>query len=322
MRSLSSGTLQGLWSAVPTPWTPAGRLDQDMLARNCHRLIEAGVDGIYTTDSDGEFYAIELAEFRTLARAFGKAMRDRGPRGPFDAAMGVTWCNTQGIIDRLKGACDAGIPNVHVAFPFFMPLAKDDVDRFFDDLATAVPQARWVHYAHPRCGPALTGRDYARLSARFPEQFIGTKVSPTDTTVLSEILLNAPNLAHFVVDPIMLTGMLLGAKGCYSYWVNTLPAWHRHYMDCCLSGKWDEARGYHLKLIRFELDHISKLRAAGYLHGIIGKARGALSRFLEDTGQTRPPYYLVPQQMLLDLRRGFEQFWKTELAREAMLHPR
>ena len=109
------------------------------------------MDGIYTTDSDGEFYAIELDVFKQLARAFGRAMEQaRADAAPVHAAMGVTWSSTRGIIDRAKAACDAGIPNLHVAFPFFMPLAKSDVDRFFENLAREVPQSRWIHYAHGR----------------------------------------------------------------------------------------------------------------------------------------------------------------------------
>ena len=128
MRALDTGTLKGLWSAVPTPWDERGNVDQGMLTRNCQRLAAARVDGIYTTDSDGEFYAIELDQFRQLARSFAAAMEGL----PVDVAMGVTWTHTQGIIDRIKVSCDVGIPNVHVAFPFFMPLAASDVDRFWE----------------------------------------------------------------------------------------------------------------------------------------------------------------------------------------------
>jgi dihydrodipicolinate synthase/N-acetylneuraminate lyase len=314
MRALSATTLRGLWAAVPTAWDAQNRLDAGVLERNCQRLAEARVDGIYTTDSDGEFYAIELDEFAELARAFGRAMESCR----VDAAMGVTWCNTRGAIDRIRAACDGGIPNVHVAFPFFVPLARSDVDRFFDDLATAVPQARWIHYAHPRCGPALTGSDYDRLQRRFPQQFIGTKLSPADGAALSETLMRSPQLSHFVVDTILLQGAMLGARGCYSYWVNTLPRWHRRYMDVCQSGEWDAARAAHVKLMQWELTHIAPLRQAGHLHAIIGRARAALSGFLEDSGGTRAPYYPIAPEMQEQLQRAFNDYWADELAAEAL----
>jgi len=312
VRALDRQTLKGLWSAVPTPWGEQGGIDGGGLSRNCEKLTGAGVDGIYTTDSDGEFYAIELDEFRQLANMFGKAIELTG----VDAAMGVTWSHTQGVIDRIKASCDAGIPNVHVAFPMFMPPAKPDVDRFWDDLARAVPEARWIHYAHPQCGPALTGVDYARLSARFPEQFVGTKLGMFDVMRLAEILIRSPELAHFVVDTTMAVGMMLGAKGCYSYWVNTLPGWHRTYMDACQQGDWSAAADYHKKLIEWELTHVRPLRDIGYLHGIIGKARGALTGFLEDNGRTRPPYYPIPPEKQKQFKVAFNVFWAEEIKAE------
>lgn len=312
VKALDRQTLSRLWSAVPTPWKQDGSIDEGILHRNCAKLKAAGVDGIYTTDSDGEFYAIELNEFRHLAGVFGKAMESAG----IDAAMGVTWSHTQGIVDRIKAACDAGIPNVHVAFPIFMPLAKGDVDRFWDDLATAVPQARWIHYAHPRCGPTLSGADYRRLALRHPDQFIGSKLGTTDLMQLSEILVGSPELAHFVVDPTMGVGMMLGARGCYSYWVNTLPGWHRRYMDSCVRQDWVTAATYHRKLIEWELKHVRPLRDLGHLHGIIGKARGALTGFLEDTGRTRPPYYPIAPELKQAFQSAFDTYWAEEIRHE------
>jgi dihydrodipicolinate synthase/N-acetylneuraminate lyase len=242
-------------------------------------------------------------------------MQSTGVAG-VDAAMGVTWCNTQGIIDRIRAALDAGIPNVHIGLPFFMPLAKPDVDRFFDDLAKAAPQARWIYYAHPSFMPILTGADYARLSQRFPEQFIGTKLAAASIIELTEILTRSPGLAHFVVDKTMAHGMLMGAKGCYSYWVNTMPRWHRAYMDACLARRWDDAIRYHLKLVGWEAQAFAKIAELRHRHAITGKARAALTGFLEDTGVTSPPYYPLAPELLLELQSSFNQFWSREIADE------
>src|SRR5437867_2554970 len=109
MAILDAKNLAGVWSAVPTPWTDRGTLDERILGRNCEKLASAGVAGIYTTDSDGEFYAIELPEFRRLARTFGRIMHSL--RVP--AQMGVTWSHTRGVIDRMRAACAADITAVH-----------------------------------------------------------------------------------------------------------------------------------------------------------------------------------------------------------------
>jgi len=301
--------LEGLWAAIPTPWDARGRLDERVLERNIERYLASGVDGIYTTDSDGEFYAIELAEFRQLVAVFSRKMRATR----LGAAVGVTWSHTQGIIDRLRVALEHGLPLVHVAFPYWMPPAPGDVDRFFADLATAVPEARWVHYNTSNASPLLTGRDYARLAAAFPDQLVGSKQGATDMMQLAEIIDESPHLAHFVVEYNLVPGFILGARGVYSYWVNTLPTWERRWVDACTGGDWETAWRMQRKLWKWECTHIAPLRQAGHRHAIVGKARAALSGFLEDSGWTRAPYYPVDAQLQAALKRAFDAFWADEI---------
>jgi hypothetical protein len=92
-------------------------------------------------------------------------------------------------------------------------------------------------------------------------------------------------------------------------------------MDACVAERWNEARGFHLKLIEWEITHTAPLRQAGYRHGILGKARAALTGFLEDSGITRPPYQAVSAKHQADYRRAFDEFWSAELAAEELLRP-
>ncbi len=313
MRTLNAQTLHGLWSAVPTPFKGGGEIDYATLRQNCTLLARAGVDGIYTTDSDGEFYAIELDEFRTLAANFGAIMSEL----KVDAQMGVTWINTRGVIDRMKASVDAGITTVHVAFPFFMPLTPSDVRRFFSDLATAVPAARWVYYAHPSCPPQLTGKELAELAREFPDQLIGTKIAAYGLAEMSDALLQAPMLAHFVGERNFLFASLLGAKGCYSYWVNIMPKWTRKYIDACRRQDYGLATAMYRRLCEFEARAMPDIIQRGYRYGIIGKARGPLRPdFLVDDGSTRAPYQPVPAPLVNELKARFDEFWPAELAEE------
>ncbi len=46
--------LGGVHAAVPSAWTEADDFDAETSAKNVRRLINAGVDGLYTTGTDGE----------------------------------------------------------------------------------------------------------------------------------------------------------------------------------------------------------------------------------------------------------------------------
>lgn len=309
MNPLNRNTLYGVWAPLPTPWTEKFHLSASILEENVRRYQERGINGIYMTDSDGEFYAIELDSFKELAAMFAKAMAQTS----MAAAMGVTWSHTEGIISRIRLALEFGIPNVHIAFPYWMPLAKPDLPRFFDDLAKAAPDARWIHYRTPRAHMLLSGIEYAHYQRRYPDQFIGTKLVTSDIAEISDIITHAPQLSHFVTDYCAVPAALAGARGVYSYWVNTLPDWTLRTWHLCEEGRWEEAMSRQSKLIRWETNFISRLRQLGHNHGIIGKARAALNGFLVDEGRTRPPYYSIEASVLEELKREFKTFWADEL---------
>lgn len=304
--------VKGLWAAIPMPWTAAGRLDEAIFARNVDRLAEARVDGIYTTDADGEFYSIELDEFRTIAASFAQAMQ----RVDCRAQVGVTWTNTQGIIDRMRICLDLGINTFHICYPYFMPLNAADVRRFWHDLAAAAPAARWIHYNTPRGHVRMLGAEYRSLAAEFPEQFIGTKLGTQNFLELSDIIAATPQLSHILTDFTVVPGMLLGGRGTYSFWVNSLPGWQRRLVDLCQRGEWDAAMAMQRKFNLWETSCVEPYVRRGYLHGIIGKARGAASGFLEDEGRTRAPYQPLPDGDADRLAADFRDWWAEELAAE------
>ena len=212
---------RGVWAALPTPFTASGALDTGALEENVRRAAAFGIPGVYTTDSDGEFYALELSEYRQLAQLFGRAVHAAG----IEAAMGITWSNTQGMIDRGRAALDHGIPLLHVGFPFWMPLAAPDIPHFFEDLARALPESRWIHYRTPRSHILPSGFDYAAWQSRYPENLVGTKLVSNDIAELTEILLHSPTLAHFAGDIACTAASLAGIRGIYSFWVDVLPEW-------------------------------------------------------------------------------------------------
>ena len=302
----------GLWAAIPMTWTSAGRLDAGKLKRNVERLANVPCDGIYSTDSDGEFYALEIEEFRQFIGVFSRCLEPT----QCGVQVGVTWTNTQGIIERIKVCLNHGISAVHICYPYWMPLNQSDVERFWETLANEVPEARWVHYNTPRGHFLMNGNRYRRLADQYPEQFIGTKLGTQNYLELSEIIGATPEIAHVVTDYVVAPGMMLGARGTYSFWVNTLPSWQRRFIDLCMAGQWTEATSMQAKFNRWEVQCIEPLVKQGYLHGIVGKARCATTGFLEDDGHTKAPYSPVQSNNIENLRNAFKEWWPDELAEE------
>ncbi len=82
--------LHGVYAAVPTAWDNQGRFDAATFRENLARLIDAGVHGVYTTGTDGEWYALEFDEFCRMVDAFAAEVVDRA----VGSQVGCTWINT------------------------------------------------------------------------------------------------------------------------------------------------------------------------------------------------------------------------------------
>lgn len=228
--------LQGVWVAMPTPWTPTGQVDGGAVVELLHRYTAAGLDGAYTTGTDGEMHVLDLPEFRVLVDAFAKGAEET--RLP--TQVGCTWHHTDGVIARARYAYAKGIDRVQIALPSWVPLSDDELLRFFAALQEALPDVVIIHYNIAKSGRFLTGRDYRRILDVAPN-LVGSKHTGGDVGSLIEIVQATPELAHFVVDSQIVPGALFGAKGFYSFVANLSPTFARNLWRCCQEGRWEEA---------------------------------------------------------------------------------
>jgi dihydrodipicolinate synthase/N-acetylneuraminate lyase len=299
---LTRENLHGVWAAIATPFDEHDRFDEGIFRENLRRLHAAGVHGIYTTDSDGEFYAIELEEFRRIVDVFA----DETQRLGVPTMVGVTWCNTQGMLDRLRYASDRGILGAHVGHPFFMPMTPESYRAFWDDVSRAVPaDFALIHYNTPRVHNYQHGPDYAALLRRVPN-LVGTKHVGSDVPEFLTLMASACELSHFTGEHAMTPFMLLGARGVYSWFVNFNARYMLDWYDAAVAGRWDEARHRQERLHAF-IQAADCLRGSGNLHGIMGKAVTAASSYLVPANRSRRPYLPVPDEVVRAFRRKVEE---------------
>ncbi len=299
---LTRENLHGVWAAIATPFDQDDRFDEGVFRENLRRLHAAGVHGIYTTDSDGEFYAIELDEFKRIVDAFA----DETQRLGIPAQVGVTWCNTQGMIDRLRYAASRGILGAHVGHPFFMPMTLESYRAFWRDMQGAVPD--WfalIHYNTPRVHNYQVGDDYAVLMREIPN-LVGTKHVGSDVGEFLTLMARAPQLSHFTGEHAMTPYMMFGARGIYSWFVNFNAPYVVAWYDDITHGRWEQARHRQERMHAFSLVK-EVLTDSGNLHGIVNKAMAAASPFLAPHTRTRRPYLPIPDEVVDRFRQRVEE---------------
>lgn len=117
----------GPWAGLPVSWTNDGRLDEATYRGDVARCCEAGMPGVYTGGTSGEFYAQEIDDFEVVARATVEECARRG----VPAMIGCTSLSTRGAIRRVKFAREIGAQAVQLALPFWMPVAEHEIVPFF-----------------------------------------------------------------------------------------------------------------------------------------------------------------------------------------------
>ena len=299
---LTRENLHGVWAAITTPFDARERFDEEIFRENVRRLHAAGVHGIYTTDSDGEFYAIELDEFRQIVDVFADETRRIGAA----AMVGVTWCNTQGIVDRLRHAVDRGILGAHVGHPFFMPSTPDSYRAFWQDVSAAVPdEFGLVHYNNPNCHNYQLGPHYKLLQRDVPK-LIGTKHVGVDFPEFMTLMDDAPEISHLVGEGVMMPYMLFGARGINSWFTGYNPRFILELYDNLVQGRWELARQQQERLHAF-IRAKDILREAGNRNGIVNKALADASSFLVSAPTTRRPYLPASREAVNQFQRIAEE---------------
>ena len=298
IEGLTRANLHGVWAAIATPFDEHDCFDEGTLRENMRRLHAAGVHGIYTTDSDGEFYAIELDEFRRIVDVFAAEAQRLGVA----TQVGVTWSNTRGIVDRLRYAAARGILGAHVGHPFFMPMTPESYRVFWEDVRRAVPE--WfalIHYNTPRVHNYQRGPDYAILQREIPN-LIGTKHVGADFPEFLTLVGDAPELSHFTGEHAFTPYAMFGARGIYSWFANFNARYMVDWYDDLRAGRWREAAHRQRRMHAF-MRASEILHEGGNLHGVLGKAITACSPFLVSNNRTRRPYLPVRDETVQRFRR-------------------
>jgi 4-hydroxy-tetrahydrodipicolinate synthase len=300
--SLTRANLHGVWAAIATPFDEQDQFDEDVLRENMRRLHAAGVHGIYTTDSDGEFYAIEFDEFQRIVDVFANEARRLG----IPTQVGVTWSHTRGIVDRLQHAAACGVLGAHVGHPYFMPMSAESYRGFWDDVRRAVPESfALIHYNTPRVHNYQRGPDYALLQREIPN-LIGTKHVGSDFPEFMTLLADAPELSHFTSEHAFTPYTMFGARGIYSWFANFNPRYMVEWYGEMQAGDWEAARHRQRRMHAF-MRASEVLHEGGNLHGILGKAITACSPFLVSNNRTRRPYLPVRDETLRRFRRIIDE---------------
>lgn len=128
-----SSHLSGILTALPTPFTPAGKIDVDALNSVVDRSIDGGVDGLVACGSTGEFAAMSEQERRLVVET---VVERAAGRVPVVAQTGAV--STAEAIRLSRHAQDSGASVVMLVTPYYEPLTAHETEHYLRTVASSV----------------------------------------------------------------------------------------------------------------------------------------------------------------------------------------
>jgi dihydrodipicolinate synthase/N-acetylneuraminate lyase len=295
VRALTAGTLTGTWATVLLPIGEDDRIDWERLSEQVHELVAAGVDGIYTNGSSGEFWAQSEEEFERLSTVVADACERAGV--PFQ--IGAAHPSPQMALRRLCRAKDLSPGAIQVILPDWFAPSDQEALAFLRRMADEAAPVPLVLYNPPHAKRVLTASDHVRVLDAVPE-IVGVKVADGDQAWYDAMAPVSGRVALFVPGHHLATGYGRGAAGAYSNVACLHPRaavrWWKQITTDQVAAEALEAR-----LRTFLGTEVLPLqRRYGYCNAALDKLLAAIGDWAAGGTRMRWPYQGVPDT---DVRR-------------------
>jgi 4-hydroxy-2-oxoglutarate aldolase len=281
----------GLFHPLITPFNDDGRLDEQGLASNAKRLLEAPLAGLVVLGSNGEQPQLDDEE---CERAIA-AVRAVVPRGrPLMAGVGRE--STRATIAAARQAAAAGADFVMARTPSFYKnmMTSDVFVRHFTAVADAAPVPVLLYNVTMYTSVTLQADAVATLSHH--PNIVGIKESGNDMQLLADYLAGAKDGFSVLCGSAtsLFTALSLGVHGAVLALAGLAPVRCARLIELVRSGRINEARALQRQLLPLA-------RAIGAQHGVPA-LKAALGMLGFAAGPPRPPLVPAPPAVVESLR--------------------
>jgi len=284
---LTREKMEGVYSLVPTPFTKTGSFDEQAFRENIRNLCKAGVGGIATTGTLGEFHTIRWKDHQKLIKALVEETNSK-----IHSIAGCSGVNTEEAIMKVKYAQDCGADAAMNVIPFYSRLTSAEVVKYFRDLAEACPNIGLVVYNNPGTTKVTITSDIYRELVKIPT-LCGSKETMRDFSELLWII-NLNKLSVMHIDRLFVPLMMFGGKGTFSEVVNLKPKLITETYKACKDKNWEKAMKLHFELNEFFT--YCRQQYAGYTWFCGYKAMCDAFNFVKG-GFPRRPFIPVPDDI-------------------------
>jgi 4-hydroxy-tetrahydrodipicolinate synthase len=238
----------GVGTALVTPFTKGGALDEAGVKRLARRQIDAGVHFLVPCGTTGETPTLSEDERRRVVELVVEEANGRVP-----VMAGAGGYDTREVVHAAEQMRKAGATGLLSVTPYYNKPTPEGLYQHFSAIAEATELPILLYNVPGRTGLNMEAATVARL-ATIP-RIIGVKEASGNIQQMAEILRAVP--AEFQVlsgdDAITLPLMAIGGRGIISVASNAIASEMVQMVEAAERGDYQAARAMHHRLLPFLL---------------------------------------------------------------------
>jgi len=242
---MSRPILRGAYTALVTPFTPDGALDEAAFRRLVRWQVLAGIDGLVPCGTTGEAPTLSSDERDRLIAATVETVAERPSRGRVHVIAGTGTNDTAATIRATRRAAALGADAALVVAPYYNRPDSRMLEAHFRAVADEGDLPLVVYNVPSRTGTNVDAATLLRL-AEHP-RVIAVKEASGNLEQIARICADRPRDVAVLAgdDAWTLPILALGGDGVVSVASNEIPGELVALCAAARAGDWDTARRTH-----------------------------------------------------------------------------
>lgn len=230
-----------LLTAMVTPFTAQGEVDEQATAALATNLVDRGHDGLIVCGTTGEYSTMTDEENEKVFRIVKEAVGDRAK-----IVAGVGSNDTAHTLHLASRAEAVGVDGLLVVTPYYNKPTQTGLEAHFRTVADAVKTPVMLYDIPGRAGIPITPAVYRALADH--ENIVAVKDAKADFTAATEVMETTDLDYYSGDDGLTLPWLAMGAVGLVGVTSHVAPEHFRQLIDATIAGDLATAQKLHLDL--------------------------------------------------------------------------
>ena len=255
----------GCGTALVTPFSAGGALDEAGVRRLARRQVDAGIHFLVPCGTTGETPTLSADERRRVVELVVEEANGRVP-----VLAGAGGYDTHEVIDAVQTMARAGAQGILSVTPYYNKPTQEGLFQHYRAIADSTDLPIVVYNVPGRTGVNVEAATIVRLAAI--TNIVAVKEASGNMSQIVDICARVP--ADFIVlsgdDGITLPVMAVGGRGLISVASNEAPGDMARLVEACERNDWDEARALNKRLL--------PLMTINFIESSPGPVKAAMAR--------------------------------------------